>query len=153
MGDDLQLDATAARRTDDLSTAQSVWLARLAIAYGAASLFHHVHNAVFLSAYPNLPPSLTPARVMAAWLAQMVAGLVAYVLVRRGWLRSGLVLLAIFGALGYLGLLHYHLAAPGAHSGGMNASIGLEVAAGTALLVFAVTALIRVAPCRPIAGA
>ena len=25
------------------------------LAYGAASLFHHIHNAEFLSEYPNMP--------------------------------------------------------------------------------------------------
>ena len=117
------------------------WLLGLAIAYGAASLFHHAHNALYLSAYPNLPTSLTPARVMAAWVAQASVGILGYALLRHGRQRAGLVLLAIFGSLGYLGLAHYQRAPVHAHTAAMNASIGLEVVAGTMLLVCALVVL------------
>jgi hypothetical protein len=33
------------------------------LAYGAASLFHHVHNAEFLNEYPNMPTWLSRAQV------------------------------------------------------------------------------------------
>jgi hypothetical protein len=34
--------------------------------YGAASLFHHAHNAEFLAEYPNMPMWLTRAKVYIA---------------------------------------------------------------------------------------
>jgi hypothetical protein len=51
-------------------------LLTLALAYAAASLFHHVHNAAFLGDYPNMPAWLTPAGVYAAWLGVTAVGIV-----------------------------------------------------------------------------
>ena len=40
----------------------------LMLVYGAASLLHFMHNAVYLRDYPNLPVWLTSAGVVGAWL-------------------------------------------------------------------------------------
>jgi hypothetical protein len=40
--------------------------------YGAASLLHFLHNAVYLRDYPNLPLWLSAGGVMGAWM--IVAG-------------------------------------------------------------------------------
>ncbi len=45
----------------------------LLLAYGGATLFHHVHNAHFLNDYPNMPGSLSPAKVYAAWVGVNLA--------------------------------------------------------------------------------
>ena len=119
------------------------WLALLALVYGAASLAHHLHNAMFLHDYPNLPPSLSVARVWLAWCATALIGVVGYVLTRRRHEVAGLLLLALYAALGLLGLLHYHLAPISHHSLTMNATIGCEVASATVLLVAIVRKLVR----------
>ncbi len=108
------------------------------LAYAAASLFHHVHNAEFLSEYPNMPASLSPALVYAAWLGVTAVGLIGYLLVRRGCQLAGLAALGIYGVLGLAGLGHYTLAPPSAHTMTMNVSIWIEV--GTALLLLAAVA-------------
>lgn len=105
------------------------------LAHAAASLFHHVHNAEFLSEYPNMPASLSRARVYGAWFAVTAVGLVGYLLIRRKYLLSGLVAVGVYAALGLDGLGHYALAPLSAHTFAMNLSIWLEVT--TAILLLA----------------
>lgn len=107
----------------------------LLLAYGAASLFHHVHNAEFLQQYPNMPAWLSPAQVYAAWLGVTLVGVVGYLLVRRGFQLAGLFVIAGYAALGFDGLGHYSVAPLSAHTMTMNLTIWLEVATALLLLV------------------
>jgi hypothetical protein len=109
-------------------------LSILLLAYAAASLLHHVHNAQFLAAYPSLPAWLTPAGVYAAWLAVTAMGLCGYLLLRGGYALAGPILLALYAALGLDGLGHYAVAPISAHSPAMNLSILLEVVTAAVLL-------------------
>ena len=104
------------------------------LAYVAASLLHHVHNAEYLKAYPNLPASWTRGDVYAAWLAQAAVGLVGYLLLRAGWRRSGLALIGAYALTGFFGFAHYHVAPVAAHTLAMHATIWLEAVAGALLL-------------------
>lgn len=99
------------------------------VAYAAASLFHHIHNAEFLAQYPMMPAWLSRTMVYAAWIVATAIGVLGYRL-RRRWL------LLVYGAYGLLSLIHYALAPVGVHTLAMNLSIGLEVA--TAALFLAV---------------
>jgi hypothetical protein len=65
------------------------------LAYTAASLFHYVHNAEFLDAYPGMQAWLARARVYGAWLGVTAVGLGGYFMLRAGHARSGLLLLAM----------------------------------------------------------
>ena len=103
--------------------------------YGAMSLVHFLHNAVYLQLYPNMPTWLTPVGVMASWLVIAAIGALGYWLFRRGQKAIGLVMIAIYAALGFGGLDHYAIAPVSAHSLAMNATIVGEVIAATALLV------------------
>ena len=105
------------------------------LAYCAGSLLHFVHNAVFLRDYPNLPASLTPARIYAAWCGVTAVGVVGYWLRRAGHRIAGLVVIAVYAGLGFGGLDHYTLAPVSAHSLAMNLTIGLEALAAAALLI------------------
>jgi hypothetical protein len=107
----------------------------LILAYCAASLLHFVHNAVYLHDYPNLPASLSAARIYAAWCGITAVGVVGYWLRRAGYRVAGLVALAVYAALGFAGLDHYTLAPVSAHSLAMNLTIGLEALAAAALLI------------------
>ena len=107
----------------------------LMLAYCAASLFHYVHNAVFLDDYPNMPAWISAARVYAAWLGVTAIGLAGYVLVRSGYRLAGQVVIAVYGALGFDGLGHYSLAPLSAHTFTMNLTIGLEAAAALSVLI------------------
>ena len=103
--------------------------------YGAMSLVHFLHNAVYLQLYPNMPTWLTPVGVMASWLVIAAIGALGYWLFRRGQKAIGLVTIAIYAALGFAGLDHYAIAPVSAHSLAMNATIVGEVIAASALLV------------------
>jgi hypothetical protein len=106
----------------------------LLLAYAAASLLHHVHNAEYLKDYPNLPAAWTRGDVYAAWLAQAAVGLAGYLCLRAGWMRTGLALIGVYALTGFFGLAHYHVAPAAAHTLAMHATIWLEVVAAALLL-------------------
>ena len=103
--------------------------------YAAASLLHFTHNAEYLAQYPNLPASWTRADVYLAWCCVTAVGLLGYVLYRSGLPRVGLTLLAIYGGVGFDGLLHYTRAPVAHHSAAMNFTIWVEVAAAAVFLI------------------
>ena len=117
---------------------QTRWLSILFAAHLATSLAHHLHNALWLHEYPNLPPSLSSLRVAGAWATEALIGLFGYLMVRVGNRLGGLVVLGVFGLFGFLGLAHYQLAPPSAHSIAMNASIIGEALSGASLVAFVV---------------
>jgi hypothetical protein len=121
-------------------------LLALVLAYAAASLFHHAHNAAFLSDYPNMPGWLTPGGVYVAWLATTAVGIAGYLLLRSGYRLAGLGTIALYGALGLYGLAHYGVAPISAHSSTMHLTIWLEATTGT--LVLAGTAWLIVSELR-----
>ena len=110
--------------------------------YAAATLFHFAHNAEYLAQYPHLPASWSRADVYAAWCCLMASGLLGYGLYRAGSRRLGLMVLGLYGALGFAGLLHYTRAPMAHHSAMMNLTIWAE-AATAALLLANVAALWR----------
>lgn len=105
------------------------------LAYAAASLLHHVHNAEFLQDYPNLPASVSRAAVYAAWLGEAAIGVAGYALLRFGRIRLGLALIGIYALTGFGGLAHYYVAPVSGHTWAMNATIWLEVLAAGLLLI------------------
>jgi hypothetical protein len=105
------------------------------IVYGAASFAHFSHNAVYISAYPNLPAWLTPVGVYVSWLVIAGIGAFGYWLYRRGSRVVGLAVIGIYALLGFGGLDHYAMAPLSAHSMAMNATILGEVIAGSVLLI------------------
>jgi hypothetical protein len=108
------------------------WLLAL---YAAASLLHFAHNAEYLAQYPNLPVSWSRAEVYLAWCGVTMVGLLGYALFRAGYRRPGLTVLAIYGALGFGGLLHYTRAPIAHHSATMNLTIWTEVVAAALFLI------------------
>ena len=109
--------------------------------YTAASLLHFTHNAEYLSDYPNLPTWFTRSGVYLAWAGFASVGLVGYVLYRYGWWLVGFLLLGLYAAFGFDGLLHYTRAPFDAHTGVMNFTIWFEVVAAAALLIALVFAV------------
>jgi hypothetical protein len=118
-------------------------VALLVLAYAAASLLHHAHNAAFLGEYPNMPVWLTPVGVYAAWAGITAVGVTGWLLIRRGQVLAGLGALALYGALGLYGLAHYGVAPASAHTAGMNLTIWLEAATGTLVLIGVARLLVR----------
>lgn len=101
----------------------------LVAAYFATSLGHFAHNAEFICEYPNLPAWLTRAKVYTAWLAITSVGLLGFILMHNKLVVAGLLLVAIYAALG-----HYALAPMELHTLGANVTILSEVAAAALLL-------------------
>ena len=117
-----------------MTSRMSVALPWLMVVYGAASLFHFVHNATYIQEYPNLPPWVTPVGVYVSWCVIAAVGVLGYWLYRRVSRGVGLCVIAVYALFGFDGLGHYTLAPMGAHTVAMNASILTEVAAAAALL-------------------
>ena len=112
----------------------------LLVLYAAASLVHFAHNAEYLSDYPNLPAWLSRSGVYLAWLGLTAVGVVGFVLYRSSLQLAGLLLLGLYAALGFDGLLHYTRAPFGAHTSVMNFTIWFEVATAAVLLLAVVWA-------------
>jgi hypothetical protein len=126
------------------------WLLAL---YAAASLLHFAHNAEYLAQYPNLPVSWSRADVYLAWCGVTSVGFLGYVLYRARYHRVGLTVLAIYGGLGFGGLLHYTRAPIAHHSAVMNFTIWAEVVAAVVFLVnVASIAIHEVRPSATTAG-
>jgi|KBSSwiStaDraftv2_1062776.scaffolds.fasta_scaffold00443_22 hypothetical protein len=117
------------------ATRKDSLLLPLILIYGAASLAHHMHNAIYLHDYPNLPVWLTAAGVVAAWLAVAAVGAVGYLLYRRVSRAVGLMTISAYAVLGFAGLDHYTVAPMSAHTLVMNLTILLEVVTSAVLLV------------------
>lgn len=115
----------------------------LLLLYCGASLLHFAHNAEYVAEYPNLPPWISRGSVYGTWLAIFSVGLFGYLLYRGRHVFLGLLLLAIYTALGFDGLLHYGRAPLASHTTGMNATIWIEVVA--AALAFGAVAWLAVA--------
>ena len=110
-------------------------LLALVLVHAAASLVHFVHNATFLTDYPNMPVWISPAGVYGVWLAEAAVGAAGVLLFLRGQ-KIGLALIATYAVLGFGGLDHYTLASISAHTLAMNVTIWLETATAIVLLVF-----------------
>jgi hypothetical protein len=108
----------------------------------AASLIHFAHNAEFLSAYPGLPAWLTRSLVYFAWVGLAIIGVCGLVLYLRGRYFLGLLLIGLYAAFGFDGLLHYSRAPFHEHTVAMNFTIWFEVIAAGALLIAAVFAAV-----------
>ena len=108
----------------------------LMLVYGAASLLHFIHNAVYLRDYPNLPAWLTSGGVIAAWLVVAAVGVLGYRLYSRVSRVAGSIAIAAYAVLGFGGLDHYTVAPIRAHTVAMNITILLEAATAGVLLIF-----------------
>jgi hypothetical protein len=136
------------------------WIERavlmVALACGSASFTHFAHNAEYCGDYPNLPAWITRGSVWLAWAGITLVGASGAWLIRAGHRKTGLGVLAAYGALGCDGLGHYSLAPMARHTVMMNFTIWLEVVAGLTLLVVSVGALVmelRQPPWRTLPGA
>ena len=121
--------------------------------YCAASLVHFIHNAEFISAYPNLPAWLARSEVYVSWLVVTSVGVAGLVFLTFGLRTPGYVLIAVYAALGFAGLDHYSLAPMSAHTPAMNATIWFEVVAAATLFITALVLLLRSLVTRRAVGA
>lgn len=115
----------------------------LVAAYFFASLGHFTHNAEFICEYPSLPAWLTRAQIYAVWAANTAVGVLGLCLLHKRRLAAGLVLVAVYAALGFDGLGHYALAPMELHPLVANVTILSEVAAAALLLAMTLYLLAR----------
>jgi len=108
-------------------------LAIFAALYFVASLAHFAHNAEYIAYYPNMPRSVTRETVYLVWLAITAVGATGLAFWRLGLKTMGVLVLAVYGALGPDGLAHYSLALCSEHTLAMNATIWFEAVSGVAL--------------------
>ncbi|WP_431096774.1 hypothetical protein [Polaromonas aquatica] len=106
----------------------------LTAAYFLTSLGHFSHNAEFICEYPNLPVWLTRAQVYAVWAGITSVGVVGLLFMRKKFVATGLLLMAVYAAMGFDGLGHYALAPIEFHPLIANVSILSEVVAAALLL-------------------
>ena len=109
-------------------------LLALTATYFLTSLGLFSHNAEFICEYPNLPAWLTRAQVYAVWAAITSVGVTGLLLMRKKYIAMGLVLMAIYAAMGFDGLGHYALAPIELHPLVANVTILSEVVAAALLL-------------------
>mgnify|MGYP000028121832 CR=1 FL=1 len=105
----------------------------LALAYLAASFAHFAHNATYIAFYPGLPAWITRESVWLAWLAVTAVGVAGWLCARLSLHKVALALLAVYGAIGLDGLLHYTLALCAEHTFATNLTIWAEAPTGLAL--------------------
>lgn len=125
------------------------WVLLVTVACGTASFTHFAHNAEFCGDYPNLPAWITRGSVWLAWTSITLTGGAGVWLLRAGHRKTGLGVLAAYGALGCDGLGHYSLAPMARHTAMMNFAIWFEVVAGLALFAVALSALVGEIRQRP----
>ena len=121
---------------------QARLLFALTFAYLLTSLGHFSHNAEFICEYPNLPASLTRAKVYAVWLGITSVGVLGFLLIRKQFVMTGLLLVAVYALLGFDGLGHYALAPMTWHTPMANITILSEVVAAALLLTATVSLLV-----------
>ncbi|WP_457417738.1 hypothetical protein [Roseateles sp. P5_E7] len=117
--------------------------------YFAASLAHFSHNAQYIAFYPGMPAWLTPGKVWLFWFAVTGVGLAALAFARLGLLAIALLTLAVYGALGLDGLLHYTLGLCSQHTLIANLTIWAEAVTGLTLLLVSALLLARHVGARP----
>jgi hypothetical protein len=117
-------------------------LLALTAIYFFASLGHFSHNAVFICEYPKLPTWLTSAQVYGVWAAITSVGATGLLLMRKKFMATGLLLVAVYAALGFDGLGHYALAPIELHPLMANVTILSEVIAAALLLSLALWLLV-----------
>ena len=94
-----------------------------------------MHNAEYLSAYPNLPSWFSRSQIYATWLAITSIGVAGLWLARGKYALFGLILVSVYALLGFDGLAHYAVAPMSAHTFTMNFTIWAEVVAAALLLI------------------
>jgi len=122
---------------------QRDWLLIILIVYCSASLLHFLHNGVYIDEYPNLPDWISAGGVYITWFGITGIGIVGYLLIYYGKRFIGLVICAVYGAIGLDGLGHYSLAPISAHTFTMNFTIWLEAITAMIVLVVVISMMIN----------
>jgi hypothetical protein len=106
----------------------------------ASSLVHYTDNYLAFDRFPNdgPGPDVTPDSVWIAWIAFTAFGVAGYLLYRRGQIRQGSALLAVYSVSGLIGFGHYTASGMSELAWWRHVHIWTDILCGIAVLTFAI---------------
>ena len=106
----------------------------------AVSIVHYTDNYLAFERFPNggPGPEVTADSIWIAWVAFTAFGVAGYLFYRRGEIRLGAALLAVYAGSGLIGLGHYTAPGMSELAWWRHLHIWVDIACGVAVLVFAV---------------
>ena len=114
----------------------------------ASSLVHYTDNYLAFDRFPNdgVGPSITADSVWIAWIIFTAFGVAGYVLYRRGQIRQGSALLAVYSISGLIGIGHYTASGMSELAWWRHVHIAADFLCGVAVLTFAIWSVRQTRP-------
>ena len=114
----------------------------------ASSIVHYTDNYLAFDRFPNdgVGPEITADSVWIAWIAFTVFGIAGYLLYRRGQIREGSALLAVYSISGLIGIGHYTASGMSELAWWRHVHIGIDILCGIAVLTFAIWSVRQTRP-------
>ena len=106
----------------------------------ASSLVHYTDNYLAFDRFPNdgAGPDITADSIWIAWVLFTAFGAAGYVAYRRGRIRAGAALFAVYSLSGLIGLGHYTAPGMSELEWWRHAHIWTDIGCGIAVLSFSV---------------
>ena len=106
----------------------------------ALSTVHYTDNYLAFDRFPNdgVGPSITADSIWIAWIIFTAFGVAGYLLYRRGEIRLGSALLAVYSISGLIGIGHYTASGMSELAWWRHVHIALDFLCGVAVLTFAI---------------
>lgn len=119
------------------------WLRALNIVFFAAvasSIVHYTDNYLAFDRFPDggPGPEITADAIWIAWVVFTTFGVAGYLAYRRGQIRAGAALFAVYSLSGLIGLGHYTAPGMSELEWWRHAHIWVDIGCGIAILVFSV---------------
>jgi len=114
----------------------------------ASSLVHYTDNYLAFDRFPNdgVGPSIAAHTVLIAWIVFTAFGVAGYVAYRRGRIREGSALLAVYSISGLIGLGHYTASGMSELAWWRHVHIAVDFLCGVAVLTFAIWSVRQTRP-------
>jgi hypothetical protein len=111
----------------------------------ASSIVHYTDNYLAFDRFPqgDTGPEITADTIWIAWVAFTAFGVAGYVAYRRGRVRRGAALLAVYSLSGLIGPAHYTAPGMSRLEWWRHAHIWVDIVCGVALLAFVVWSVRR----------
>ena len=109
----------------------------------ASSVVHYTDNYLAFDRYPDggVGPDISADTIWIAWIAFTAFGIAGYLAHRRGQVRGGAALLAVYSLSGLVGLGHYTAPGTSELAWWRHAHIWLDIACGAAVLAYAASSV------------
>ena len=114
----------------------------------ASSLVHYTDNYLAFDRFPNdgVGPSIEAHTVWIAWIVFTAFGVAGYLLYRRGEIRKGSALLAVYSISGLIGIGHYTASGMSELAWWRHVHIAADFLCGVAVLTFAIWSVRQTRP-------